>query len=99
MKKFQVAGLAKTDQLPGPTITRHNLPLIIFFLWGFVKDVVCNTKVTNLQDLRSWITAACALVDANMLSQTWQELVYCLDVLVQQTELTLKCVDGMHQTL
>ena len=47
----------------------------------FVKDVVDNTKVANLQDLHSQITAACALVDLNMLSRTWQDLVYRLDVL------------------
>ena len=56
-------------------------PLDLFSLWGFVKDVVSNTKVANLQDLCSRITAACALVDANMLSWTSQELVYRLDVL------------------
>ena len=54
--------------------------MFFFFLWGVVKDVY-NTKLANLQDLRSRITAACAMVDANMWSRTWQELVYCLDVL------------------
>ena len=63
-----------------PTITRHN-PLLIFFLWGFLKDVVYNTKVANLQDLCFRLTAVCALVDENMLSRTWQELMNSLDVL------------------
>ena len=80
MKNFQVTGLAETDQSLGPH-DHQRLPPLIFFLWGFVNDVVCNTKMANLQDLHSQITAACALVDANMLSRTWQELVYHLDVL------------------
>ena len=43
--------------------------------------IVYNTKAENLQDLPSRITAACALVDTNLLSQTRRELVYHLDVL------------------
>ena len=80
MTNFQVAVLADMDQLPGLHDHQTKTPLIIF-LWGFVKDVVSNTKVANLQGLHSRITAACALVDANMLIQTWQELMYRLDVL------------------
>ena len=68
----------------GPTAWPPRSPEITpldFFLWGFVKDVVYSTKVANLQELLFQITAACTLVDANMLSQTRQELVYSLDVL------------------
>ena len=62
MKDFQLAGLAETNQPPGPH--DHQTTPLDIFLWGFVKDVVDNTKVANLQDLCSRITAACALVDA-----------------------------------
>ena len=63
------------------TLTRHNPSSLFFFLVGFVKDVVYNTNVENLQDLCSRITDVCALVDTNMLSRTWHKLMYRLDVL------------------
>jgi hypothetical protein len=48
-----------------------------FFLWGFVKDTVFVPPLSaNLQDLRSIITTAVALVDRDMLTRVWNEMDY-----------------------
>ncbi|KAJ8896025.1 hypothetical protein PR048_001366 [Dryococelus australis] len=51
-----------------------------FFLWGFVKDHVFRTKVTDIQDLKKRIRNAFERVTMEMLGRTWQEIEYRLDV-------------------
>jgi hypothetical protein len=52
------------------------------FFWGeFVKDTVFVPSLpADLQDLRSRITAAMALVDRHMLTRVWNEMDYRKDV-------------------
>jgi uncharacterized protein with LGFP repeats len=52
-----------------------------FFLWGYIKDVVYNTKFRDINDLKERITDAIATVDEAMLERTWMEIEYRLDVL------------------
>ncbi|KAJ4444898.1 hypothetical protein ANN_06696 [Periplaneta americana] len=51
-----------------------------FFLWGFVKDKVYRTPVTDIAELRGQIYEAIGLVTPEMLSRAWQEIEYRLDI-------------------
>jgi hypothetical protein len=59
-----------------------------FFLWGYTKDVVYQTKVQDLDELRCRITAACETVTPVMLQNTWRETECRLDI-CRATEGTL----------
>ena len=58
-----------------------DIPLLDFFLWGFVKDIVYRTKVRDITDLKQRISDAIATIDEDMLQRTWQEIEYRLVVL------------------
>ena len=68
----------------GPISWPPNSPDITsldFFLWGYVKDIVYQTKVRDMTNLKQRISNAIATIDEAMLQQTWQEIEYHLDVL------------------
>ena len=46
-----------------------------------LKDIVYRTKVRDMIDLKQRISHAIATIDEATLQQTWQEIVYRLDVL------------------
>lgn len=52
-----------------------------FFLWGYVKDIVYQTKVADIDELKARIRNAVATVDIDMLARTWQEIEHRLDIL------------------
>jgi len=52
-----------------------------FFLWGYVKDKVFWTPVTDITNLKARITDAFATITGDMLENTWRETDYRLDVL------------------
>ena len=52
-----------------------------FFLWGYVKDIVYQTKVQDMTDLKQKISNSIATIDEAMLQRTWQEIEYRLDVI------------------
>ena len=58
-----------------------NITPLDFFLWGYVKDIVYQTKVQDITNLKQRISNAIATIDKAMLQQTWQEIKYRLDVL------------------
>ena len=66
-----------------PFHNRH-LPLIlhrwIFFLWGYVKDIVYRTKIRDINDLQYRIIKTIDTVTVDMLARTWQEIEYRLDI-------------------
>lgn len=51
-----------------------------FFLWGYVKNMVYQVKINNLQHLKTRIRDAMATVTPNMLQATWTEVEYRLDI-------------------
>jgi hypothetical protein len=53
----------------------------VFFLWGYVKDIVYKTPVTSLHELKLRIVAAIGTVTPQMLVNTWREIEYRLDIL------------------
>jgi hypothetical protein len=52
-----------------------------FFLRGYVKDIVYNTPVTSLDELKLRIVAAIEMVTPQMLENTWRETEYHLHIL------------------
>jgi hypothetical protein len=49
-------------------------------LWGYVKNIVNQVKINDLQDLKDHIRDAVATVTQNMLLATWNEVEYGLDI-------------------
>jgi len=52
-----------------------------FFSWGYVKDKVFSTPVTDVTNLKARITDTFATITEDMLENTWREIDYRLDVL------------------
>jgi len=52
-----------------------------FLLWGYVKDKVFSTPVSDITNLKARITDAFAAITEDMLKNTWREIDYRLDVL------------------
>ena len=57
---------------------RRISPPLDFFLWGYVKDKVFSTDITNW---KARITDAFATIAEDMLENTWREIDYRLDIL------------------
>jgi len=75
----------------GPTPWPPRSPYITpldFFLWGYVKNIVHRTKVSDITDLKQRISNAIATIDDNVLQRTWQEIEHSLD--------ELRATDGTH---
>jgi hypothetical protein len=51
-----------------------------FFLLGYVKNIVYQDKINDLQHLKARIRDAVATVTPNMLQATWNEVEYRLDI-------------------
>ena len=52
-----------------------------FFLGGYVKNIVCRTKVRDMTDLRQRISTAIATIVEAMLQWTWKKIENRLEVL------------------
>ena len=78
-EKFPGRWVGRDGPIPWPPRSPDLTPLD-FFLWGFVKDQVYRTKVTDLQDLKTRIRNAFELVTVELLERTWREIEYRLDV-------------------
>ena len=65
-----------------------DITLLDFFLWSYVKDIIYQTKIREINDLQHRIIKAIDTVTVDMLTRTWQEIKYRLDIV---------CVtDGAH---
>jgi hypothetical protein len=51
-----------------------------FFLWCYVKNIVYQVKISDLQHLKARIRNTVATVTRNMLQTTWNEVEYSLDI-------------------
>jgi hypothetical protein len=65
--------LGRDDPLVWPPRSTDITPLD-FFLWGYVKDKVYATKVTGVEDLKTWIRDVITIINKGMLARTWEEL-------------------------
>ena len=72
-------GLEGVDQYPGHLEAQISLHFI-FFLWGYIKNIVYVEKIRNVQHLQERITWAIETVTRKMIQKTWQETEFRLDV-------------------
>ena len=72
-------GLEGVDQYPGHLEAQISLHLI-FFLWGYNKNIVYSEKIRNIQHLQERITSAIETVTRDMMQKTWQEIEFRLNV-------------------
>ena len=74
---------------PIPWLSRSpDITPLDFFLWGYVKDIVCPTKVRDVSDLQQRIIEAMDTVTVDMLARVWLEIKYRLDIVL--------ATDGAH---
>ena len=71
--------IERDGPIPWPPRSPDITPLN-FFLWGYVKDIVCRTKMRDINDLQHRIIEAIDAVAVDMLARTWQEIEYRLDI-------------------
>jgi len=79
MRDSMMPGLQGVDQYPGhleAQITVH----LVFFLWGYIKNIVYAEKIRNIHHLQERITSAIETVTRDMIQKTWQEIEFSLDV-------------------
>jgi len=79
MRDSLMPGLEGVDQYPGHLEAQISLYLI-FFLWGYIKDIVYAEKIRNIQHLQESITSAIETITRDMIQETWQEMEFPLDV-------------------
>ena len=79
MRDSLTPGLEGVDQYPGHLEAQISLHLI-FFQWGYIKNIVYAEKIRNIQHLQEMITSAIETVTRDMIQKTWQEIEFCLGV-------------------
>jgi len=73
------AWIGRGGPIPWPPRTPDLSPLV-FFLWGYIKNIVYAEKIWNIQHLQDRITSAIETVTRDMIQKTWQEIEFRLDV-------------------
>jgi hypothetical protein len=63
------SGLGVTGQIPWFPRSTY-ITLFNFFLWGYVKDIICKTSMTSFNELKLRIVAATETVTPQMLKNT-----------------------------
>jgi hypothetical protein len=53
-----------------------DLSSLYFFLWSYVKNIVYQVKINDLQNLKAHIRDAVATVAPNMFQAMWKEVKY-----------------------
>ena len=84
---FPERWIGRDGPIPWPPRSPNITPLD-FFLRGYVKDIVYQTKVRDVSDLQLRIIEALDTVTVDMLARTWLETEYRLDI--------LRATDGAH---
>jgi len=79
MRDSLMPGLEMVDQYPGHLRAQISLHLI-FFLWGYIKNIVYAEKIRNIQHLQDRITSAIETLTRDIIQKTWQEIEFRLDV-------------------
>ncbi|KAG8233168.1 hypothetical protein J437_LFUL012868 [Ladona fulva] len=72
--------IGRGGPIPWPTHPTDITPLD-FFLWRFVKNRACATKVDDIPMFRCRITDAIATVTEDRLRIAWKDIEYRLDIL------------------
>jgi hypothetical protein len=78
-QQFQGKWIGRRGPITWPPRSPDLTPLH-FFQWGYIKDLVYQTKVQDVVELYRQITAAYETVTPVMLQNTWWKLEYRLDI-------------------
>ena len=71
--RFPGQWIGRGGPIPWPARSPDVTPLDFFF-WGYVKDLVFQTPVADIDDLTTRIREVIATVNVNMLANTWNNL-------------------------
>ena len=72
-QQFPGRWIGRAGPIPWPARSPDVTPLDFFF-WGYVKDCVFRTPVTNIEDRKQRITNTVTLCNPNKLANAWVEL-------------------------
>ena len=78
-ERFPDAWIGNGGPIPWPPRSPYHSPFV-FFLWGYIKNIVYAEKIRNVQHLQDRITSAIETVTRDMIQKTWQEVQFRLDV-------------------
>ena len=70
--RFPGQWIGRGGPIPWPARSPDVTPLDFFF-WGYVKDLVFQTPVADIDDLTTRIREVIATVNVNMLANTWNK--------------------------
>lgn len=77
--RFPARWMGRAGPIAWPPRSPDITPLD-FFLWGYVKNLVYSEKIRDIDHLRQRIVAAVESVTPDMLTNTWREIEYRLDI-------------------
>lgn len=86
-EQFGERWIGRDGPIPWPPRSPDITPLD-FFLWGYVKDIVYEHGVRDINDLKGRIANAIEGINEEMLRRTWNEIDYRLNL--------LRAVNGGH---
>jgi len=72
-ERFPDAWIGSGGPIPWPPRS-PDLSSLVFFLWGYIKNIVYAEKIRNIQHLQERIASAIEIVTRDMIQKTWQEL-------------------------
>ncbi|GFX30125.1 uncharacterized protein TNCV_2618351 [Trichonephila clavipes] len=58
-----------------------DITLLDFFLWGYVKNIVYQSSISDTEERKSRIIVIIQITDPEMLHKTWLDISYRYDVL------------------
>lgn len=72
MKPRGVTSVDRGGQASGLSLSNSHTLHLWNFLWGYVKDQVYATKITEVEDLKTWVSDAITTINRGMLDRTWE---------------------------
>jgi len=78
-ERFPDSWIGRGGPIPWPPRSPDLSPLDCF-LWGYIKNIVYDEKIRNIQHLQERITSAIETVTRDMIQKTWQEIEFRFDV-------------------
>jgi hypothetical protein len=98
MRDPLMPGLEGADQYPGHLEALISLHLI-FFLWGYIKNIIYAEKIRNIQHLQERITSATETATQDMIQKTWQEIEFSFYVSRATNVAHIEMYYGKSETL
>jgi len=77
--RFPDVWIGRGGPIPWPT-RRPDLSPNDFFLWRYIKKIVYDEKIRNIEHLQERITSAIETVTRDTIQKKWQEIEFRLDI-------------------